>query len=91
MLNGRECCDVWDNQFEALLRQHLPFLEADQQISADLKLREYGLDSLGVVDLLLAVESAYDVSLRDDVLNAETFATPEILWSTITGLQATAS
>ena len=43
---------MWDNQFEELLRQYLPFLAADEQLSADTPLREFGLDSLAMVELL---------------------------------------
>jgi acyl carrier protein len=71
---------VWDEQFELLLRKYLPFLPADAELPPDLGLREYGLDSLGVVDLLMAVESGYDIRLGEDALSLDTFATPAALW-----------
>lgn len=74
---------MWDERFEVLLRGYLPFLPADEKLLPDLDLREFGLDSLGVVDLLVCVESEYDVRLNDDVLSMDTFQTPALLWATL--------
>jgi acyl carrier protein len=74
---------MWDEQFEVLLRQHLFFLPAEQELVPDLDLREFGLDSLGVVDLLVALESTYDFRLTDDYMSMDTFMTPGTLWDTI--------
>jgi acyl carrier protein len=74
---------MWDEQFETLLRSHLPFLEADEELVGDLSLREFGLDSLGVVDLLVSLEEAYEIRLRDDDLRMDTFAAPSVLWATL--------
>lgn len=74
---------MWDERFEALLRSHLPFLEVTEELVGDLNLREFGLDSLGVVDLLVSLEEAYDVRLRDEDLTMDTFASPSVLWATL--------
>jgi acyl carrier protein len=74
---------MWDEQFEKLLRDHLPFLEADEELSGDLNLREFGLDSLGVVDLLVSLEEMYGVHFINDDLTMETFAAPSVLWATL--------
>lgn len=81
---------MWDEQFELLLRKYLPFLPADAELGADLPLREFGLDSLGVVDLLIAVESDYDVRLTEDVLSLDTFATPAALWDVLSRIRKAA-
>ncbi len=78
---------MWDEQFEVLLRQHLFFLPAEQELVPELDLREFGLDSLGVVDLLVALESAYDFRLTDDYMSMDTFATPGTLWDTISSVR----
>jgi acyl carrier protein len=78
---------MWDEKFEGLVREYLPFLAADDKLGPGLALREFGLDSLGVVDLLVAVESAYGVRLTDDVLSMETFTTPAALWGVLSGLR----
>ena len=74
---------VWDQQFEDLLRQRLPYLPVDQEFTADLDLRDFGLDSLGVVELLSSLESAYSIRLADDALDLANFATPGVLWETV--------
>jgi acyl carrier protein len=78
---------VWDEQFETLIRQHLPFLPADSELLPDLGLKEFGLDSLGVVDLLVSLESAYDIRMTDDILSMDTFATPAVLWDALSGIR----
>jgi acyl carrier protein len=78
---------MWDEQFEVLLRKHLFFLGADEELLADLDLREFGLDSLGVVDLLVSLELAYGIHLTDDLLVMETFTTPATLWGALSRIQ----
>ncbi|MCT2585121.1 phosphopantetheine-binding protein [Actinophytocola gossypii] len=78
---------MWDDQFEALLRQYLPFIEADEKLASDSPLRDFGLDSLGTVELLAALESTYDVRFTDDALALESFETPAVLWSTLASVR----
>jgi acyl carrier protein len=78
---------MWDKQFELLLRQYLFFLPADDELIPDLDLREFGLDSLGVVDLLVSLESAYGVHLTDDFLSMDTFTTPAVLWDALSDIR----
>ncbi|MGP4012656.1 phosphopantetheine-binding protein [Streptomyces sp. 4N124] len=73
----------WDQQFEDLLREYLPFLSSDEPLTADTELRDAGLDSLATVELLGSLEAAYDVRFVDEALNLETFATPATLWGTL--------
>ncbi|MGN9843372.1 phosphopantetheine-binding protein [Nonomuraea sp. H19] len=74
---------MWDNRFEEILRQHLPFLPADQKLQEDITLMDFGLDSLGIVQLLGALEDTYGVRFRDDALTSETFQNPAVLWKTL--------
>ena len=78
---------MWDKQFELLLRNYLLFLPADEELLPDLDLRGFGLDSLGVVDLLVSLESAYGIRLTDDFLSMDTFTTPAVLWDALSGIQ----
>jgi acyl carrier protein len=78
---------VWDEQFEALLRSYLPFLPAGEELSPDLDMREFGLDSLGVVDLLVSLENTYDVRMTDEILSMDTFSTPAVLWRALSEIQ----
>jgi acyl carrier protein len=74
---------MWDSKFDELLRQYLPYLAADEELTANVPLRELGLDSLAVVELLKALEDTYDVRFEDDALTLETFETPGVLWSAL--------
>ncbi|MCT9011718.1 phosphopantetheine-binding protein [Streptomyces sp. NPDC054766] len=81
---------AWDKKFEELLREYLPFLSADEPLEADTDLRLSGLDSLGAVELLGSLENVYAVRFVDEALSLDTFATPAVLWETVTRLQTAA-
>jgi acyl carrier protein len=78
---------MWDNTFDETLRSFLPFLPAEEALTAETPLREYGLDSLATVELLAVLEQNYNVRFEDDALNLETFANPGRLWTTLSDLQ----
>jgi acyl carrier protein len=77
--------DEWDERFESLVRDHLPFLAADEELQPDLDLREFGLDALRAVELLVALESVYGVRMGDEAMSMHTFATPAALWAALRG------
>ncbi|MFI6349942.1 phosphopantetheine-binding protein [Streptomyces sp. NPDC050560] len=79
---------MWDKKFEDLLRGFLPFLGAEEPLAEDATLRDLGLDSLGTVELLAALEHEYDVRFQDDALGQETFQTPAVLWKVLSSLVA---
>jgi acyl carrier protein len=71
----------WSLEFEMVLREHLPSLEAGVPLDGALPLVQYGLDSMGTVTLLVALESALDVEFPDEALMPETFETADLLWA----------
>jgi acyl carrier protein len=73
---------TWDDQFEQILRDLLP-LPATGGLPADTCLREYGLTSLSTVELLMRLEDTYDISVPDELLTTDTFATPASLWRVV--------
>ncbi|MEV0346271.1 phosphopantetheine-binding protein [Nonomuraea sp. NPDC050680] len=80
---------MWDARFEELLRPLLPFLPPDDKLPENADLPGLGLDSLGIVELLAALEETYGVRFRDEALTKETFATPGTLWKVLSGIPAT--
>ncbi|CAL9404865.1 MULTISPECIES: phosphopantetheine-binding protein [Streptomyces] len=78
---------MWDEQFEQILRNYLPFLGTDEQLAADAELRDLGLDSLGKVELLNSMEDSYRVRFTEDALTPATFATPASLWGALEELR----
>jgi acyl carrier protein len=71
-------------QFEAILQRYLPLSEVG--LPLDVSLADLGLDSLGTVRLVMAVEDGLRISIPDDLLIPETFATANALWRVISGL-----
>ncbi|MEV5762858.1 acyl carrier protein [Streptomyces tendae] len=78
---------MWDERFEDLLRQYLPFLAGDEELTENAGLRDLGMDSLGTVELLSALENMYDLRFEDDALTMASFETPGILWKTLTQMR----
>jgi len=71
-----------DARFTELLTPFLKFL-GEQEITPDSSLRELGLDSMQAIELLFAVEDAFGVTLADDDMNDDTFATAGSLWTVV--------
>ena len=80
---------MWNSEFEQLIRSHLPFLPPDEPLEEDTSLREYGLDSLGMVELLSILESEFNLRFPEEALTLETFATPGVLWRTLAAIRST--
>ncbi|MEW2573604.1 phosphopantetheine-binding protein [Streptomyces sp. NPDC047070] len=78
---------MWDESFERILRKHLPLIESGDEITANLSLRDHGLDSMAMVSMLSSLESEYDVRFVDDALHIDNFATPETLWKTLAAMR----
>ncbi|MFC4507128.1 MULTISPECIES: phosphopantetheine-binding protein [Streptomyces] len=81
----------WDETYEELLHQTLPRLAAKGPLRTDSSLKAAGLDSMAMVELLVQVEQAYGVSIPDEQLVADTFATPTSLWAVVSALRAQAA
>lgn len=77
----------WDERYEAVLRKVLPRLTAEGDVKPESSLKAAGLDSLAMVELLVQVEQEFDVSIPDDELRPESFATPASLWSVVSSLR----
>ncbi|MEU5629405.1 phosphopantetheine-binding protein [Streptomyces tendae] len=77
---------MWNEQFEEILRSHLPFLAKEQEIQEDDDLRDLGLDSMGMVGLIADLESGLSIRFADDMMRMENFATPGTLWRGLAAL-----
>lgn len=71
---------AWSDEFEAVLRDLLPRLEPNEALNGETNLLNYGLDSMGTVTLLVALEDALAVEFPDELLVPETFETADKLW-----------
>ncbi|WP_353940562.1 acyl carrier protein [Streptomyces sp. HUAS MG91] len=71
-----------DPRFTDALVPFLKFLDG-KEIEPDAPLRTYGLDSMQSIELLFALEDAFEVTLPDDAMNDTTFATAGSLWAAV--------
>jgi acyl carrier protein len=76
-----------NTNFLTLLAPFLKYAGA-QAITAESSLRDLGLDSMHAVELLFALEDAYEVIFPDELLIDATFATAGSLWAAIDSLLA---
>lgn len=74
-----------NDEFRNLLATFLPYA-GPGVIQEDSVLRDLGLDSMHSVELLFAIEDAYDVVVPDEVLVDQTFHTAGSLWSALAAL-----
>lgn len=67
-------------RFHRVLRLHLTELPSNREIDFELSLRDFGLDSLETVSLIVDLEDEFDILLPDEAMVAATFETAGSLW-----------
>ncbi|MEV0322097.1 acyl carrier protein [Streptomyces sp. NPDC050658] len=82
---------MWNDQFEGILRRNLPSLAADEPLTPDLVLRDFGLDSMAMVEVLAELEDTFGVRFVDDAMDIDNFATPAALWGTVSTIVSAAA
>ncbi|AKJ15854.1 hypothetical protein ABB07_39300 (plasmid) [Streptomyces incarnatus] len=73
----------WNTRFETILRQGLPGLGKDEAPAADVPMEAYGLDSMALIGIVSALESAYGVSLAGQVTIPVRTLTAGHLWGIV--------
>ena len=73
----------WPAEFEAQLRPHCRLLGESEALDPGAPLPELGVDSLAVVELIVQLEDAFEVSFPDEALTPEVFATPVTVWRAV--------
>jgi acyl carrier protein len=76
-----------NEEFAALLRPFLRYIN-DGELSPESELYGLGLDSMRAVELLFAIEDAYQIELPEEKLTDETFRTAGALWVAIREVRA---
>ncbi|ONI91080.1 phosphopantetheine-binding protein [Saccharothrix sp. ALI-22-I] len=71
-----------DARFTELLASLLPLL-GSTPLTEETRLRDAGLDSMQAVEVLFGIEEVFGVSLPDEELNDQTFATAGSLWQVV--------
>lgn len=75
----------------AILKQHAKLRVSIDQLPDNANLFEAGLDSLAMVNVMLAIEDAFQVELPDAMLSRETFSTIASLCRVVERLQTVAA
>lgn len=78
---------TWDTAFETILRPHLVRLDPGVALAPGLELRQLGVDSLALIELLVSIEDTFDIEFPDELLTGDTFRTPATLWSAVQSLR----
>jgi acyl carrier protein len=65
---------------EKILRTHARFIPNNADISSDMSLASLGIDSLGIIDLVVKLEGEFDLEIPPEHITPETFATPASIW-----------
>lgn len=84
-LTGRkdDVSNCWPREFEDLLRSNCRFAGDRAEIDPDVPLSVLGADSLAVVELIVGIEDAFDLSIPMELLTPQVFATPGTIWETV--------
>nr|BFE64728.1 hypothetical protein GCM10020063_092540 [Dactylosporangium thailandense] len=62
-----------DAQLEEIVREYCPDLEPRAPLGTDDNLTDLGLNSVGTIGIVVAVEQVFNVTLSDEDLSFETF------------------
>ncbi|MBF9132808.1 acyl carrier protein [Plantactinospora sp. S1510] len=73
----------WPQEFEDVLLPHLPDHDATEPLDPDAPLGDAGLTSLAVVGLMVDLENAFDFEFEEDRVTADTFYSPQSLWTVV--------
>ncbi|MEV4466182.1 phosphopantetheine-binding protein [Micromonospora echinofusca] len=76
----------WPPAFEPLIRERSRLLSADAPLEPDQSLTELGVDSLEVVELIVNLETEFDIEIPPELLQPEVFATPGTIWNAVRSL-----
>lgn len=68
--------------FRKTLLEHLPYADSADFAATD-DLAALGLNSMGVVQLLTALEDGFGLELPDELITEETFETVGSLWEVV--------
>lgn len=77
---------LWPAEFESVVRSHLPDPPPAGEMNPDLDLTVAGIDSLETIGLMTELEERFGFEFPDELLSTDTFSTPRILWTAISGL-----
>jgi acyl carrier protein len=73
----------WPTEFETIIRSQCRSLEAGQAVAPDDSLALLGVDSLGMVAIIIEIESRFGIVLPDEILAGDDLNTPATIWKVV--------
>ncbi|MFV2104399.1 acyl carrier protein [Micromonospora sp. LOL_024] len=70
-------------RFESVLRRQCQFLDQNEPLDPNARLDTLGLDSFGVVNLVVDIEDEFGVVLPEELMTEDVFTTPTTLWAAV--------
>lgn len=74
-------------EYLELIQRHIKY-EIGGELDLDSPLSQLGIDSMATVDLLLDLETTFDIVFPDEYLTVETFRTSRSLWEVVSKLRS---
>ncbi|ADB33186.1 phosphopantetheine-binding protein [Kribbella flavida DSM 17836] len=74
---------TWPDAFEETVRSLLPAYPAQQPLPPDASFRSVGLDSLGIMTLVMRLQQRFAVRFPPAVVAIANFETPAAAWRTV--------
>jgi acyl carrier protein len=67
-------------KLEWILRAHARFIATGTAINPDMSLTSLGVDSLGILQMIVQIEDEFDLEIPPEQITPETFSTPASIW-----------
>lgn len=77
----------WAEEFEQVLRSRCRFAASDAALDPDASFDALGVDSFGLLGLIVESEEAFQVEFPEHMLTGEVLATPATLWRAVRQLR----
>jgi acyl carrier protein len=78
----------WDDKFDHLLRSYCRLAESHDTIDPDTPFDLLGIDSVGLLGLIVDSEEVFGVEFPNDMLTSDVLATPGAFWQALTDLMS---
>ncbi len=73
----------WPEEFAELILLHVPALADSGPLDPQVPLRPAGLDSMGMIALLVDLETKFGFTFPVEEVTVQTFANPAALWAVV--------
>ena len=76
----------WPQEFDQIMRRYCRFADPVLAIAANSSLTSLGIDSMGLINMIIAIEDTFAVTVPDEMLTSESLRTPGSVWAAVRDL-----